>query len=285
MVTVSIGGSDKSAYVVWDSLRIDNILTKQVDRCSFKIRNTVGFKPAVGREVIITDSGTRVFAGVIVRRTESSPAFGILDYTIECSDYTRVLDQHLVAEVYENMTITAIVQDLLTNWAPTGFTSTQVDEPTVVTYIQFKYEPVSACLEQLANIVGDDWYVDYYKDLFFKAPSVNAAPISIADDTGTYENESLVIRRDTSQLRNSIIVRGGEYLGTEFTASLRMDGKQITVALPYRYTHYHWGLMPLITLMITMLCTIFRKRFYDSRTPISRTRMPPCLLLANHIYR
>lgn len=238
MVTLSISGVDRSSFVVWDSLRIENIITKQVDRCTFKIRNLQGFMPAIGREVIILNGATRVFAGIIVRRAESSPAVGTLDYDIECSDYTRSLDQHLVAEIYENMTINAIVADLITNWAPAGFTYTQVDEPTVIDYIQFKYEPVSACLEQLANIVGDDWYVDYFKDVYLKPPSANLAPIDITDTAGVYVNDSLVIRRDNSQLRNSIIVRGGEYLGEMFTASQRADGKQIIFNLPYRYSGF-----------------------------------------------
>lgn len=237
-VVLTISGVDRSSFVVWNSLRIDNILTKQVDRCSFKIRNTHGFVPQVGREVIITDNGTRVFGGIIVRRSQESPAFGIIEFLIECTDYTRALDQHLVAEVYNNTSIEDIIADLLANWAPAGFTGTQVDAPTIIDAIQFKYEPVSTCLEQLANIVGADWYVDYYKDLFFKDPAVNSAPVDIEDGNGTYANDTLVIRRDNSQVRNSIIVRGGEYLGTEFTASVRMDGKQITVPLPYRYQDF-----------------------------------------------
>ena len=161
MITILIAGADRTAYVQFHTLRIENILTKQVDRCVFSIQNNVGYAPEVGASVIITDNGTRVFGGVIVRRTQTSAAVGLVEYSVECSDFTRILDQHLIAETYEDMTIDAIIADIVANWLPAGFTTTQVDAPLSVDYIQFKYEPVSDCLRQLADLVGYDWFVDY----------------------------------------------------------------------------------------------------------------------------
>lgn len=240
MVTITIGGEDVTGYVVWNSLRIENILTKQVDRCTFTIRSYVGhsYNPIVGRQVLIDDSGTRVFGGVIVRRTEESPSIGIIEYDVECQDFTRILDQHLVAETYEDMTIDAIIDDLVANWLPSGFTATQVDAATSIDYIQFKYEPVTECLRQLAELGGYDWYVDYYKDIYFKLPTATNAPFDLTDTSGTYVNKTLIIRRDNSQMRNSILVRGGEYEGTKFTASMRADGKQVVFNLPYKYHEF-----------------------------------------------
>lgn len=240
MVTISIAGLDRTSFIVWESLRIENILNKQVDRCSFKIRNFGSkiFKPVIGREVIIIDSGTRVFGGMIIRVEENLLTQAIIEYRVECSDYTRLLDQHLVAETYENQTINQIIADFIANWLPTGPTMTQVDAPELIKYIQFKYEPVSDCLKQLAELVGYDWYIDYFKDIYFKAPTATSAPVDVTDDGGIYVNGTLLIRRDNSQLRNSIIVRGGEYLGTEFTASVKADGKQMVFNLPYKYTDF-----------------------------------------------
>lgn len=237
---LTIHGTDRTNRIQWDSLRIENILTKQVDRCSFKIW-TYGdrdFRPVVGREVIVTDAGTRVFGGVIVKMEAKIDAYPKVTYSIECLDYTRILDQHLVSETYEGMTIDAIITDLVTNWIPAGFTMNEVDAPLLIDYIQFNYEPVSECLRQLAEIGGYDWYVDYFRDINFKDPSAVPASIDITDSGGVYERDSLIIRRDTSQLRNAIIVRGGEYLGTEFTASIISDGERITYELPYKFDDF-----------------------------------------------
>lgn len=239
-IAITIQGVDRTSSVQWASLKIENILTKQVDRCTFKVWNYGDrtFRPRVGREVIITDAGTRVFGGVITKVSGEVIEYPKVEYTIECSDYTRILDQHLVAETYENMTINAIIADLIANWIPTGFTGTQVDCTTVIDFIQFNYEPVSDVLKQLAEIVGFDWYVDYFRDIYFKSPSATPASISITDSGGVYDHNSLVIRYDSSQIRNSIIVRGGEYKGSEFTASIKSDGKRITYELPYRFEDF-----------------------------------------------
>ncbi len=238
MITITIAGADRTSFVPWPTLRIENILTQQVDRCVFTVKNEVGYAPSVGANVIITDGGTRVFGGMIVRRSQVSSVPGSVEYNVECSDYTRILDQHLVAETYQNMTVNEIIADIVTQFLPAGFTTSQVDCDTTVDYVQFKHEQVSSCLKQLADLVGYDWYVDYFMDIYFKSPNAETAPIEIEDDNGTYDNESLVIRLDDSQLRNSIVVKGGEYAGAEFTASVRADGKQITFNLPYKYENF-----------------------------------------------
>lgn len=240
MVTITIGGVDKTSSVDWNSLRIENVLTKQVDKCSFRIMTHQGnyYRPVIGKEVIVTDTGTRVFGGLIVRATNKSDAVGVVHWEVECVDYSRLLDQYLIAETYENMTVNEIIADIALNWLPAGFTTVQVDCSVTVDYIQFKYEPPSECLRQLADLTGHDFYVDYYKDIYFKSPQSTPAPFDITDDSGTYDNKSLVIRSDNSQMRNSILVRGGEYEGTKFTASMRADGKQIVFNLPYKYKEF-----------------------------------------------
>lgn len=241
-MTITINAVDVTDKIIATSFRIDNILTQQVDRCTFTIRNKYGetiTKPSVGSEVIVTDGADRLFGGVIVRRTDVSDTYGLVDYDIECSDYTRILNQKLVAETYVNMTVEEIISDFVVNWVVgTTFTMNQVECNITINQIQFNYEPVSECIKRLAEIVGYEWYVDYFKDIYFKEPAAETAPFEVDDSNGTYIDGSLTIRRDNSQLRTSIIVRGGEYKGIEFTASLRLDGKQTTVNLPYKYSDF-----------------------------------------------
>lgn len=241
MVTITINSVNVTDHVPWDSIRIENILTQQVDRCTFKIRKfgtQHTYRPVPGRQVVISDSGTTVFGGVITKITEQSIANNILEFLIECSDYTRLLDQHLVAETYEAMTVNEIIADIIANFCPTGITGANVDCDQEIDFIQFKYEPVSYCLKQLADLVGYDWYIDYSKDIHFQAPSAEGAPIDLTDDGGVYDMNSLIIRRDNTQVRNSVIVRGGQYLGTEFTAVGKADGKNVVFLLPYQYEDF-----------------------------------------------
>ena len=142
-----------------------------------------------------------------------------------------------MADVYEDMTVGEIITDLISLYV-TDFTTTQVSCSITVSYIQFTYMPLSECIKQLADLVGYDWYVDYNRDIYFASPASAPAPVDILDNNGSHTDGSLIIRDDNSQLRTSIIVRGGEYLGTEFTASALADGKDVTFKLPYKYTDF-----------------------------------------------
>lgn len=240
-VQVTINGVDKTKWIAWESLKIDNILTTQVDKCSFKIRNYGShiYIPRVGSEVIITDNSVRVFAGFIVRRDNSAEDYKVLNYVCECVDYTRLLQKKMVVENYENMTVTAIIQSMVAKYAPYSInTTTYVDCPKVITYISFNYEPVQQCLQKLADIAGYDWYIDYNKNLWFKSTITNSAPFSLTDTNGNYSFSSLRIRKDNSQVRNTIIVRGGNYYGSKRTDKILCNGTDFAFPLPYKYRDF-----------------------------------------------
>lgn len=239
-LVVTINGTDRTDKVAKDSLKIENILTRKRDSCKFKIVSHAGdtYAPSLGQEVIITLNGTRVFGGIIVDREQKALTYNLFEWQIVCDDYTRLLDRRLIPDTYENTTVDAILADIQTNYMPTGFTITNVDCPVTVKYVRFNYVPVSKAIEQLAELAGYDWYVDYSKDIHFFAPTTNPAAIDIEDNNGSHEYESLVIRTDNSQIRNAIVVRGGEYLGLSFTGEIEANGTDYVFPLPYRFTEF-----------------------------------------------
>ena len=239
-VQVLIDSIDRTKRIDWQSLKIQNVLTSRIDRCSFIIE-TYGdttYRPNLGHEVIIYRDATKIFGGLILSIEEAPEAYNIIGYKIECVDYTRLLDGKLVTEVYENMTINAIIADLIANWAPTGFTGVNVDCPNTINYIAFNYVPLSKCLKELAERFNYDWYVDYDKDIHFFNKEENAAPFSLNDNDGSYIFPTLQINRDNSQVKNVIIVRGGEYLADTLTAEIQTNGVDYMFNLPYRYEDF-----------------------------------------------
>lgn len=239
-LSLTISGTERKKSVRWDSLRIENVLTRAIDTCRFTMirKQLSDFKPTAGKEVIVTADGTRIFGGVIIRVTEKPVAYGAFDYEVEAVDYGRLLDSKLVAKTYQDQTVNTIIADLKTSYFPSGFTTTKVSCTTVIKYVKFNYLPMTDCLTKLAELTGYDWYIDYNKDLYFDIPDPTTAPVTVADDTGTYEYDSLVLRDDNSQVRNTIYVRGGEYLGAAFSASIVLDGKRTSVELPYRFDDF-----------------------------------------------
>lgn len=240
-VALTINGVVKTKSVQWKTLRVNNVLTNQVDTASFDIlyegvANT--YKPRIGQIVTIADGATTIFAGPIVRVDETALAYGTILYSVECSDYSRFLDRKLVVDVYENMTVAEIIAQIVTDYTTDGFTTTHVACDIEVDYVAFNYETVTDCFKQLAELVSFDWYVDENKDIHFFSREVNSAPFSLTDTSGNWDYRSLVIRNDNSQIRNQVYVRGGEYLGTEFTAVIQATGADIIYPLGYRYQDF-----------------------------------------------
>ena len=240
-VTITIDGTDRTTDILPSSLRIEQAI-REVDTCRLTVKkyDAVGFRPEPEQEIVVTDSGTKVFAGYIKSVDEDTDpsAPRLMLYRCECKDYTDLLDRDLVADTYENQTIAAIIGDIVTNYAGSGLTTTNVDGPETVDYVQFNYVAPSKAIQELADLAGKQWYVDYDKDIHLFAKEDNAAPFSLSDTNGNYEKGTLRIKRDTSRLKNTVIVRGGEYEGSSFTEKFVGDGSQHTFPLAYRYRGY-----------------------------------------------
>lgn len=244
-IVVTVNGVDLTKKIEAGSLKIENILTRKRDTCQFSLLSYPNNQvtPVVGQEVVITyDPGTglgRAFGGVITELQQDGITFGssagLLRWKVTCQDYTRLLDRKLVPDKYVNQTVDEIIADLFARYFPADFTITNVDAPVTVRAVSFNYKPISKCLDALAETTGYDWYVDYNKDLHFFLSSSNPAPIEVKDDNGTYDYDSLIIRRDNSQVRNTIVVRGGEYEASNFTADISADGDQTVFPLGYRF--------------------------------------------------
>ena len=236
MITLTIDSIDKTNIINWKSLNIKNVLTTQVDTCKFTTKGYEGHQyiPEVGREVIITHSGTRIFGGVIVRRKQRTDANVMNVYDVDCVDFTRLLDGKLVNQTYQDTTVDAIIADIISTYT-TGFTTVNVNNPTQVAFVAFRYQNVSACLKALADLTKYQWYVDYTKDVHMFAKGDEIAPRDIIDTNGSYNRDTLIIRKDNRQIKNTVYVRGGTYLGDTFTAVYVGDATQNVYPLTYQY--------------------------------------------------
>lgn len=118
-----------------------------------------------------------------------------------------------------------------------GFTQFNVSGDFEIAQAAFNYQQVSQCLGQLAEQGVSDWYPDYDRDIHFFSKEENTAPFTLEDDTGNFLWDTFSYKADISQLRNQIIVRGGEFLGDTLTEQLgpQADGAQTVFQLGYKY--------------------------------------------------
>lgn len=238
MITVTIAGTDRTSSVIYKSIsKVDN-LNQQVDTLRFITRTygTVTYVPSLNNEVVLTLDGTILFGGVIVKIENTSTAKGIVDYTITCNDYSQYLKRLLVTERYVNKTAKEIVDDLITNYA-VDFTDTNTSTGPTITSISFNRLTVADSLEKLAKAIGYVWYVDYTKDIHLFEKNTEVAPFNLTDSSDNYIRDSLKIVEDITQVKNSVLVQGGEIESTATrTESIVADGVNYQYALINKFS-------------------------------------------------
>jgi hypothetical protein len=241
MLRLDIETTDRSSWIDWTSLSKDEGLTREPDVLSFSVLGTADKTPfSLGDTVELYEDSTLIFAGVLVERREAIEGGLLVGWDYSAKDYTHTLDKLLVAKTYENMTASAIVEDIITNYTDGTFTTTNVQgsSPTIKT-VRFNYEPVSRCLAILADQIGWDFFIGYDKDVHFFYPDIAPPVLSLTDTSGGFEWASLVVDRNIYELTNSVIVRGGEYKSDISESDARDvfqgDGTQTMFPIGYKY--------------------------------------------------
>lgn len=229
--TITIGGVDKSTLVDFKTFRIDDYLTARVNVCRFIVNTPNTYTPEVGLEVVVTESGTKLFGGYITRRKCYRLEGANLRYEIECQDYTVLMTKTLAVKTYTDSTCATIIADLISSYCSGyGLTETNVETGPTLDRIQFDYMNIADCLKKICKYTGYDWYVDYDKDIHFIETVSHAAAFDVTDSTAV---EDLEIEKDISKVRNRIFVRGGTYLSTSYTQNELGDGTKKDFALEH----------------------------------------------------
>lgn len=236
---VTIDGNDRTSSVVFNSLRKTDNINQQVDTLDFKVRKygSLSFVPSLGDEITVTRDGTKIFGGVIVRITEAVEAANILEYAVQCVDFSQYLKRQLVTERYESQTVSAIISDLVSKYTTDSFTTNNVQGALEIDSFAFNRLTVAECLQKLADAISYVWYVDYDKDIHFFPKNAEGAPFNLSDTSGNYIYNSLKIKQDLSQVRNSVLVQGGEAeSSTDRTELFSGDGSRDTFPLANKFS-------------------------------------------------
>lgn len=237
-LVLTIDGTDRTSSVVFKSFRKTDNLNQQIDTCAFRITKygSVTYVPAIGEEVTVSLDGTLIFGGAIARIRETVVASQKLVYDVECVDYSQYLKRRLVTERYENTTVAAIIADLVANYTTDGFTTLNATSTLPVESISFNRLSVADCLQKLADAISYVWYVGYDKDIHFFSRNSEQAPFDLSDTAGKHIYDSLEIVEDLTQVRNSILVQGGEETSaTPRTEYHSGDGTRVQFSLSNKY--------------------------------------------------
>lgn len=230
---IEINGIDRTADILIGSVTIEDAINDQINTCSLSIidRSLNGF-PDIEDEIIITlNDGTAIFGGYIVSANLQKKGNGAVQMDLTCSDYTRLLDRNLVHRSYEGYTDAEIINDFVTRYcAGQGITTTNVISGVTIDQISFNYIQISQALKQICDLTGRNWYIDYDKDIHYFPLTTNVTPFNITSASANYTN--LVIKKDNSQLKNRVYVRGGTKLSDETSYSTKGDSSKRKFVLP-----------------------------------------------------
>jgi len=238
-IEIKIATVDRTGIIDRASLQKEDNLNSAVDTLRFSINKSpsVSYTPTLNDEVVMTDTDTStiLFGGRITDVVRSLDG-NLLKYDITCTDYVQDLDSQLVLERYENQTVSYIIDHLLTNYA-TGFTGTNVAQADIeLDAITFNRVTISQALTTLAKTLNYYWYVDYEKDLHFFPKSEESAPFDLTDTSENYIYDSLEVVTDFSQIRNKVVVKGGETEANQRTILLSGTGNNRSFALGYKFS-------------------------------------------------
>lgn len=230
---IEINGVDRTADILTGSVTIEDIINDQINGCSLSLidRSLSGF-PDIEDEIVITNNdGTKQFGGYIVSTNLQKRGNGVVQMDMQCSDYTHLLDRNLVHRSYQGYTDAEIISDFVTRYCTgQGITTTNVIEGVTIDQISFNYIQISQAMKQICDLTGRNWYIDYDKDIHYFPLTTNAAPFNITSASANYTN--LTIKKDNSQLKNRVYVRGGTKLSDETTYTTKGDATKKKFVLP-----------------------------------------------------
>ncbi len=232
-ISLLISLVDKTTLLKTDSINISDDLNSR-NTCSFTLVDTTGvYRPSIGETVVILEGATRRFAGTIDDTNEVAlDGNNTLAIDVDCVDYNQIPDRHLVARVYEDKTLKYIVEDIIAqDLTNESITSANVETGQTIEKAVFNYGTATECFNELSELTGYAWYIDYNKDMHFFARETNTAPFSLTDTSGNFRN--MKVRRTREQYRNTQYLRAGTDITNSRTETFKGDGQTRTFTTAY----------------------------------------------------
>jgi hypothetical protein len=227
-------------------LSIHDATTDKISTCTFTIPDPTPeilalCKQRADVKVYLRDGDgeTDYFGGKIKQNPIStdSPITEKIDIT--ANDYTDCAHDSLVSEVFENYTgtLTDMLKYLWTKYS----TIENIDlsgvynSDKIVPYMSFKYITLYDATEQICELLGWDWYVDWNGSTI----TLRCFPQSarIKDITFSRENHNVIAGTakfgQSDEIINRLYVFGGKTYSSNYTYTIICNGSDIIYSIPH----------------------------------------------------
>lgn len=249
-ILVRIDGDDVSDYFFLlpqnernlPGITIFQEIGKAYDQLIISLANAESLDIRAWQEIVVSNPAetVRYFGGYLLMLNENIFSIGI-DQVWTAVDYTVDMEKSVVNGIWEDKTDLEILADIRTMCEPD---LTAYDFSTHVTSVgsQKKFRvprfTVRQALDELANRVGADWYIDYDKNLHWFTVEDVLADFSLSDDPDyedSFPYQDLRRTSDAVTVINRITVVGGNYLSDDVTHVYAGDGQQVRFVVPHAY--------------------------------------------------
>lgn len=233
---LTIASTDQSRLLKVGSLSVSDEINSR-NTCSFTLWSSTGFRPNIGQQIVVTEDADTIFSGTIdeIVETREVNMYGteLNEFQIQCVDFNQICDRHHVSRIYSNQTMQAIVQDIvLQDLFGEGISSTgYIETGPIIERAIFNYQSVTEAFNDIADLTGYAWNVDYNKELHFFARETNTAPFSLTDTSNNFRRVRVKTSRE--QYRNKQIIRAGQDVTNSRTETFFGDGALQTFNLSY----------------------------------------------------
>lgn len=209
---IIISGVDRTNAFRVGTLEIEDTINERSMARLQLVDTSMTLELQDGQQIqIYDDFATLIFAGFLLFPKKHVPVTkNAWYYDLEATDNHQIADRWLVAKTYINTVVSDIVSDLYTSYLQQDGITIGNIATTAVTLDKASFArvgTVSDALNELCDITGFNWYIDYDKKFYFIPRSFFLAPFGI---TTTSAINNVQVRQDRSQYRNRQYIRGGQ---------------------------------------------------------------------------
>ena len=227
---ILISSIDRTSNFRSGTLEIEDVINER-STARLQLVDITGSLSVVDGEPIeiYDDSSSLIFSGYLLFPKKFVPIGNdAIFYDLECVDRHQIADRWLVAKTYLNTSAQDIANDLYyTYLEPEGVTIGEIDgvslfpsnslfpseslfpfaSTVILEQATFpRVGTVADAMNELAEITGYQWYIDYDMKFYFAPRTFFQAAYSINDVSPIV---NINVRQDKSQYRNRQYIRGG----------------------------------------------------------------------------
>jgi len=161
-----------------------------INTAAFTVESDSGaYRPSLGHEVLITEDGAVIFSGFVKSVPESGfggIGWGHITSVVNCDDWNSYADRRYISASVPAGNLKSVLQVLaayLTSYG-VALDNAQPNDSLQLEAFVYDYMKISEALNQLADLTGYVWDIDYDKVLSMRAPGSVNAPFNITAGDG-----------------------------------------------------------------------------------------------------